>query len=317
MTVKKTGNFRASKRGMPTLAVPSRNGFVDIGSISVSPIEDVQEWTPTFSGTGGLIFTPDQALEARYARIGPFLWFNMYARGTTSGSSGQQIRFTLPYQVGRLGGLGGANNSPITPLVRNGSSGGFAEASASIGNTPTNEISVTNEGTTLWTLGSARIVACQGMMELADPSDYYQPKQEIRKLLQDSFFDIPGAVAANGEKGLLEYYNREVIGLAGKGDFTGGSVIVERVNKQVTVTIKETITFASSDNPVSGAGALPEWARPGLDVENVAFANADADLWVCESRADGSFEMEFRDYAGLGVNRTNISVGLSVSYSVE
>jgi hypothetical protein len=214
MTIKKTGNFRASKRKMPTLSVPSRQGFLQLDDISVSPVEEMQEWTPTFSGSGGLVFTPSDALEARYCRVGHLLYVNMYARGPISGSSSQTIRVTLPFQVGAGGftNLAGANNSPITYLIRNNSTGGFAPGLASLGTLPSNQVLLTNEGSTLWTVGSARIIAFQGFLELAYEEDYYKPTVKVDKLLESSFFDLPNQTR--------NIYNSEIPAVTGLANAT-------------------------------------------------------------------------------------------------
>lgn len=122
--------------------------------------------------------------------------------------------------------------------------------------------------------------------------------------------------AGSSRGGILAYYNKEVVDLASSGNFTSGSILVERVNQQVTITAVTNIVFPSDDQPTSASGLIPTWARPTLDAQNACYFSSAA-LWRMSSNANGSFEFLIRDYAGSASNDTGTnSEGMTMSYSV-
>lgn len=100
--------------------------------------------------------------------------------------------------------------------------------------------------------------------------------------------------------------------LSSSGNFTGGSIQVERVGK--VVTISGDLTHALSSSPASLGGYIPTWASPTQDVSNVYFSSLIGTSLVNISLT-GLFQTEYRDWAGAFRSQTSTS-SITISYTV-
>lgn len=111
----------------------------------------------------------------------------------------------------------------------------------------------------------------------------------------------------------LPFYE-EILDATGSGSFTGGSVRVTRVNKNVTITLDSALTFAAASAPASAVNFLPSWAIPRSTKNNVYSATGTGILET-EILTDGRLTLEFRTWAGATTNLTSTN-NLTISYNV-
>lgn len=102
------------------------------------------------------------------------------------------------------------------------------------------------------------------------------------------------------------YQNSATLDLASSGDFTAGTLLVERVGNTVTVTQSGDLTHASATSADSASGFIPSWARPSTTANNQSRGDTRID-----SLSDGTFRMSY-DSAQTG--ETTIS---SLVYNVS
>jgi hypothetical protein len=102
------------------------------------------------------------------------------------------------------------------------------------------------------------------------------------------------------------YQNSETINLAGSGDFTAGTLLVERVGNLVSVTQKGDLTHSSTTVADSAAGEVPAWARPNSTTNNQSRSDTRVNVL-----SDGTFRINY-DTAQTG--ETTVS---TVSYVVD
>jgi len=124
-------------------------------------------------------------------------------------------------------------------------------------------------------------------------------------------------VAVDGHPGILTYYNVTTVNLSGSGDFTSGTLKVERINDTVTITSLTTPTFPSDSEPASAINLIPTWARPSSTKTNVTVFSG-ARIWMLRVNTNGSIAYEVRTWAGALSNTTTDAGNVTaISYSVE
>lgn len=323
MTVKKTGNFRASKRGMSTLAVPSRQGLLKINEVKVAQITEWQQYTPTTTGLG------NGSIEAYWRRIGDSIDIHCNVTiGSTTDST--NLRFSLPpdmtfneesapFDPNSLIWTAGYDNSGtdtrIISVIWNagtnefrfqqtyfsgtGSSGGILVDS--------NVVPGLSSGHTF----TARITS----FPIAEFSA--SVTQTIEEVIESSFFDLQQRVAGDGLGGTLEYYNEATVTLAGSGDFTGGAAKVVRIND--TVSLQMTTANwqnSSSSQPRTASALLPDWARPNDDLTIVNGYSGSA-IIAFFIGSNGTLGYDVRNYSGTLSTNSTLSVARTATWVVE
>jgi hypothetical protein len=111
------------------------------------------------------------------------------------------------------------------------------------------------------------------------------------------------------------FFRTEEIDLASSGDFTAGTLRVSRVGSQVQISIINSLTFSSNNNPASATGVIPEWARPTETKTNIGFHSSSVQRMI-DVRSTGQLLFEFRDHSGTLSAQTSSGTGTGVSYSV-
>lgn len=124
--------------------------------------------------------------------------------------------------------------------------------------------------------------------------------------------------AEDGNPGILDYYNEEIIDLAGSGDFTGGKIVVTRVNNVVTITSEDVISYASNSSPNSAVGVIPTWARPQTTIapSNLTTFGGSFVIFV-RVDDDGTLGINSRDWSGNNTSLTNTVGVISLSYVIS
>lgn len=113
-----------------------------------------QSWTPEFGGSGSLTFTSGSPT-ARYFVFGKLCFINLYAAGTTGGSTSTIITFTLP-----VAAVSGQHTL----------SAGTADVSTAAGVAWISEptvCSVKKGDGSNWGLGASRVIRVSGFYEIA------------------------------------------------------------------------------------------------------------------------------------------------------
>jgi len=105
------------------------------------------------------------------------------------------------------------------------------------------------------------------------------------------------------------------INLAGSGNFTGGSIRVTRVGKQVVINVTATVTHASLSSADSAAGMLPEWARPPISTLNMYHAAA-AGIFSINAQPSGVLGFQYFNWSGASLNRTDAGSRGMIAYNV-
>ena len=111
------------------------------------------------------------------------------------------------------------------------------------------------------------------------------------------------------------YRKSAILDATGSGDFTGGSIQVDRVGNIVTITNVSALTCSSSSSISSATGFLPEWARPIAPVTNTTRPSASFCIEVI-SKDTGVFQIiSYNPNTGVAVARTSITAH-TLSYNV-
>jgi hypothetical protein len=98
------------------------------------------------------------------------------------------------------------------------------------------------------------------------------------------------------------------------GDFTGGSIRIIKIFKQVTIEVQSTITHLSLSSASSASGFLPVWARPNASVLNSYHAAAAGNIYSINAQADGTLNFTYID-AGTGASSARINAGSRATMS--
>lgn len=110
------------------------------------------------------------------------------------------------------------------------------------------------------------------------------------------------------------YQKDEEIDVSSSGDFTSGTILVERINRTVTITFLTQLDHASMSTATSASGLIPEWARPNQEKNNTYAVGATT--FQLRSFPDGKIRTIYLDDNGSNTNRTNASELGSITYSV-
>jgi len=98
------------------------------------------------------------------------------------------------------------------------------------------------------------------------------------------------------------------------GDFTGGSIRIVKIFKQVTIEVQSTITHASLSSASSASGFLPVWARPNASVLNSYHAAAAGNIYSINAQADGTLNFTYID-SGTGGSSARVNAGSKATMS--
>ena len=120
--------------------------------------------------------------------------------------------------------------------------------------------------------------------------------------------------AKDGNAGLVEFYKTETVDVTGSGAFTTGELRLSRINNVVTVQVSANCTHASAAQAVSAVGLIPTDYRPD-NSQNTARFDGSGHISF-QVNTDGSFQQNYRDFAGSTFNRTAGGI-LSITYSVN
>lgn len=109
------------------------------------------------------------------------------------------------------------------------------------------------------------------------------------------------------------YRKSATIDLTGSGNFTAGTIQVERVANSVVIKNLSNITFASNSAPASASGIIPDWARPETDAHNAS--RGSSTIQETQVSSGGTLTLSFRDYSGTLSATTAVS-SMSIAYPV-
>lgn len=109
----------------------------------------------------------------------------------------------------------------------------------------------------------------------------------------------------------------EIIDLTGSGNFTGGSIKVERVGNIVSIQAITALTFTSSAGPNSAVGILPEWARPDVDSYNLPVYSGSSYILRVRVTPLGGIALFFNNFSGVAAPQTTDGVLSAITYPVS
>ena len=116
--------------------------------------------------------------------------------------------------------------------------------------------------------------------------------------------------------GKLAYHNKQDIVVAGSGNYTAGTITVERINDSVIITGHNILSHPSATVSQTAVGLLPTWARPRATVVNVYYmTNSHVSRIILYS--NGQFGTNYLNWAGTSVAQSNTSVAPTITYNVD
>jgi hypothetical protein len=321
MSVKRTGNNRASRRGMSTDKFPSRKGLLKINKLETGGVEDPQAWTPNWSASGSMTFTPTGTTYARYQRFGNLLYFTLWQTGTTGGTVSDQIIFTLPFEIGKFNLT--VNNTPFACQVRDASSGASSAAMADIGAEGGNQVIVRKSGGVNWALGTGRLIIVSGTVELSNESDYYRPTQTVEEIIESSFFDLKPAsrefqVSGNAAQGSLADGTFTPINGATlflpKGSYKIYGNFQPNIGKSTDFTRAraEFQLVDDSSTPISNSYFQSNRVHFPVGAGEATVYTHASPVWILEDWPGGNLTAEIRIFVtgGTGINRIISGFGI-------
>jgi len=108
----------------------------------------------------------------------------------------------------------------------------------------------------------------------------------------------------------------EAVDMTSSGSFTGGSFLVRRIGKQVTISGLTDPTHASSNNPISAAGLVPSWATPASRKINV-YTIGTSEARRVDIDTTGTIEFSYYTSAFALTSLTSAGSSFNITYNVE
>ena len=119
-------------------------------------------------------------------------------------------------------------------------------------------------------------------------------------------------IAANGNPGLLPYYNTTT--QSADNDFTGGSFKITRIGNVVTIT-SDGLTHANASSASTSSGFLPTWARPNATTYFVNLIGTVTQQRMAVNTS-GIITVAYFNTSFTGLNATSADNG-SITYVVN
>lgn len=183
MTIKKNGNFRASKRGMSTLAVPSRQGLLKLDNLQAFQVEDWSDWDPIIDSSGAGNATLNNVSHARYRRIGASLEIDARITIGFGGAAGSVIYLSgMPYNPSL-----GTNQGTAVSIIS--STAGINNTGHATIESSNNRIAIRKDDVSNFPTSGSSVFYVKLIYEI-DESEAYKPTQTIEEIIEKSFFDL-------------------------------------------------------------------------------------------------------------------------------
>ena len=109
----------------------------------------------------------------------------------------------------------------------------------------------------------------------------------------------------------------QTIDLTSSGSFTGGEIVVQKIDRTVVITTTSAATFSSSDTGSSASGLIPEWARPSSEKHNTYTVIATDGIYTMKVASDGTLSYQSLNSALGGNSVTTVTALGSITYIVD
>jgi len=123
--------------------------------------------------------------------------------------------------------------------------------------------------------------------------------------------------ASDTNSGLLSYYKTETVDISSSGNFSAGNgnLVCERINNTVTITSDAVLSHTNGSSANSASGLIPEDFRPSDTVINIYGLNSTR-VTRATIASDGTFGVEYQDWAGGAFSNTTTTWTVSISYVI-
>lgn len=182
MSIKKTGNNRASRRGMSTDKFPSRKGLLKINEFVGSQVSEWKAWIPALSTATNVTSEYHE-----YLQVGPIVFLRGSLVWTGAGAGSNLTITNLPFPVGNT--LSQSIGSARFRLDANNLT--IDAADVTLNFTSPNEITFWEDGNSLdgTQFSNGGYIRYHASYQVASGYEY-NPTQTIEEIIESSFFDI-------------------------------------------------------------------------------------------------------------------------------
>lgn len=123
--------------------------------------------------------------------------------------------------------------------------------------------------------------------------------------------------ASENSAGTLSYERYEELDVTGSGDLTGGTLLISRIGRMVTIQSKTELTHANGSNRSTATGFIPEWARPSTSSVGNAYIMTSSQLQEVIIDTLGQLYLLYYNSSFAASNRTTSGPYLTITYIVE
>lgn len=122
-------------------------------------------------------------------------------------------------------------------------------------------------------------------------------------------------VATSSQHGLVPRYQSTTVDVSGSGDFSSGTLYLERIGNTVTIASTTLISHGSDSNVLSDVGLIPSDYTPDLTRTNLYYAETGGYIARLRVTLDGRVQINYFDFSGSDVSRTSAG-SPSITYPI-